>query len=406
MPVDQPQFSQQQLLHTGSRQCLVQWSLRGERAENEAHAVPDSSTSERICDVIARHLMHLVGEHGWQWTQRHPGLIDIQIMDLGPQACGFAMIDLKDVPYLRLNCRRFAADDRLQMQHLGNVVLHELVHLLQFGTEVWWSWPAVGCIGEDDPNAWLHESVALAAEAIWGEGTAEWYPWLWKWAVAPDRPLDRDKTGTRAAPFLIFLADTYGPKFLSAIYSSSNDRDEPLEATELLDHTIQRHDPDSSCSQAFAQFCAAWMSAELLWSPQAHLIQRIVGRRAFTELCYASETHNCQWRSQTWKLDHLSCRYFSVRNLGSDAARQCQVSILVPDQDAASKLSATAILVSDNDTILAYAELTHSSHGLSGILSQPAQNCHLRLVVVNTAFGPGWALYDDLHFHIECNWSL
>jgi hypothetical protein len=79
---------------------------------------------------------------------------------------------------------------------------------------------------------------------------------------------------------------------------------------------------------------------------------------------------------------------------------------LVPDQDAASKLSATAILVSDNDTILAYAELTHSSHGLSGILSQPAQNCHLRLVVVNTAFGPGWALYDDLHFHIECNWSL
>ncbi len=402
---DRIQFDHRRSIDFGVRRCQMQWNVRGERAQTETHAVSNASVAERYSVAIQQSARQLTDVLGWNWSERHPDVIDIEVSDIGPGAAGHAMIDLHEVPYLRLSCRRFAVDDDSECRRLGNLVLHEFVHLLQFGTDVWWSWPYHGSFGEHDPNFWLHEGVALATEALCGEGTADWYPWLWKWAVTPHAPFDSDASGTRAAPFLIYLAQRLGSQFLADVYSANNLSDAPRHGTELLDATIRRRAPDATLRFMFAEFCAAWMSEHTLWSHQATSIRRVVGDRAICDLISAGKVSAHAWRSDEWTLNHLSCRYFAIRDLIGSSFGTCKIAVVVAEPECIDSLSSIAILLSDDGTLLQQVMLRSTSTSLVGNVTIRDELCHLRIVVVNTAHGCGWALHDDIRFHIECSWS-
>lgn len=406
MTHDRIHFDHARLVAAGGRHCQVQWSVRGERAQMEAHAVAQAAVAEHFVDEIQRSAQRLTQELGWNWSRRHPDVIDVEVIDIGPGLAGLAVTDLREVPYLRLSCRRFVVDDDSESRRRGNLVLHELVHLMQFGTDVWWSWPYHGSFGVSDPNNWLHESVALATEAVCGTGTADWYPWLWKWAVAPHLSVDSDESGTRAAPFLIYVAQKLDLGFLSDIYSGRNVSDAPKYGTELLDSTIRRRSETASLCSMFTQFCTAWLSESTLWSPQATGIHSVVGDRANCEVVSASILSTKTWRSAEWSLNHLACRYFAIRDLMASSPGTCDVSVVVADHGATLKLSCIAmVLTPDGLPLQQLTLLCESANRLAGTLSIPAGPCHLRIVVVNTAHGPGWALHDDIRFEVECSWS-
>ena len=403
---DRLHFNHQRLVAADGRHCQIQWCVRGESAPMEVHAVAQTSVAEHFADEIQRTAQRLTQELGWNWSRRHPEIIDVEVIDLGPGLAGATLTDLHEVPYLRLSCRRFVADDDLESRRRGNLILHEFVHLMQFGTDVWWSWPYHGSFGVSDPNNWLHESVALATEAVYGTGTADWYPWLWKWAVAPHQSMDSDESGTRAAPFLIYLAQKLDLEFLADIYSDGNLAASPKYGTELLDSTIRGKSETASLCSMFTQFCAAWLCKATLWSPQATGIQGIVGDRANSEVVSAALFPNRTWRSEEWNLNHLACRYFAIRDLMASSPGTCDVSVVVADNAAILKLSCIAmVLTPDGVPLQQLTLLCESSTRLAGTLSIPAGPCELRIVVVNTAHGPGWALHDDIRFQVQCAWS-
>lgn len=403
---DRIHFNHQRLVALGGRQCQVQWSVRGERAQMEAHAVAQASVAEHFVDEIQCSARRLTQELGWNWSRRHPEIIDVEVIDIGPGLAGLAVTDLHEVPYLRLSCRRFVVDDDSEARRRGSLILHEFVHLMQFGTDVWWSWPYHGSFGVSDPNNWLHESVALATEAVCGSGTADWYPWLWKWAVAPHLSMDLDESGTRAAPFLIYLAQKLDLRFLSDIYSDRNVAASPKYGTELLDSTIRRRSESASLCSMFTQFCAEWLSESSFWSPQATGIHGIVGDRANSEVVSAAQFPTRIWRSAEWSLDHLACRYFAIRDLIASSPGTCDVSVVIADNGATLKLSCIAMVLTPDGRPLEHLRLLcESANRLVGTIAIPAGPCHLRIVVVNTAHGPGWALHDDMRFEVECSWS-
>ncbi|MFM7168927.1 MAG: hypothetical protein ACKO3T_27125 [Planctomycetaceae bacterium] len=403
---DRIHFDHAALIAAGGRHCQLQWSVRGESALMEPHAVAQAVVAEHYVGAIQRSVQRLTQELGWNWSRRHPDVIDVEVIDLGPGLAGLAVTDLHEVPYLRLSCRRFVVDDESESRRRGSLVLHEFVHLMQFGTDVWWSWPYHGSLGVSDPNNWLHEGVALATEAVCGPATADWYSWLWKWAVAPHLSLDSDESGTRAAPFLVYLAQKLDLSFLSDIYSDRNVSDSPKYGTELLDSTVQRRSETASLCSMFTQFCAAWLCQSFSWSPQATGIHRIVGDRANCEVVSAAMLSARTWHSEEWSLNHLACRYYSIRDLIASAPGTCDLSVVVADDGMALKLSCIAVVLTPDGTPLDQLTLHYASpNRLAGSIEIPEGPSHLRIVVVNSAHGSGWALHDDIRFQLQCSWS-
>lgn len=394
-------YSRKAVIDTAGCCLRVMWCIRGDSAETDQHAVHHTSMAHEYCKSLRQEAEKLTSRLGWAWQDWHPAEIEVRVFDFGPGQTGAAIIDLKNVPYLRLSCRRFSSDDAIEGRRLGNVVLHELVHLLQFGTDVWWSWPNAGAIGEDDPNNWLHESVALAVEAFAGDGPADWYPWLWKWAVEPHKSWDQDPSGVRAAPFLMFLSDQFGADFPALLYTDNTRINSPRYGVEIVDDAIQKKRANRSLGSEFARYCAAWLSPDRLWSEQAIAIRNVVGDRAISEVGDVGASAKTTWHSQTWSVDHLGCRYFEVRGLGNSDSMSYAVDVIPEREDCSEELVAMGVVVNEAGEVMSESEFIRTAAGLTARVPQCEDGEVLRLVIVNTAFGPGWALHDDFPFHLE-----
>ncbi|MCA9061515.1 MAG: hypothetical protein KDA96_00570 [Planctomycetaceae bacterium] len=382
--------------------CTFRVSWRSRDADqSELSPLKHGVSSERIVNTISNRLVHHLDtlRTTYQWSSsllQSNEVCQVVIRDLGPGLEGAAVTGGSAEPYLAFNCRPVLSDPDAEQIRLGNVALHELVHLLQFATETWKYWPARGRWGLNDPNWWLHEAVALAIEATAGESVALWFPWLWDWAVSPHVSIESDSSGSAAAPFLMFLINRCGPSLPAMIYSLTPGDVVSMGAADLLDHAISRVDSSRNLADEFLTFCTHAGLLGVNGCELDPLIETVVGRRART--ARHSEVGTQQWNTDGGSIEHLACRYFEfVPRTGT----RCRVEIADAAAATRSSIKATCTVIDRN------ANAIRSVHQVPVTENEPATTITLRdgewllTTVVNTAFGSGWATKNQPRFSLR-----
>lgn len=368
-------------------------------------------TSEIVVDQYAAALQTsyplLCGaEFNWQQLKLAEDASCVgKIEDLGSWMMGAATTDGISQTYLMLTSRCHEPSPVAAAKRRNDVVLHELVHLLQFQTDTWQHWPKQGRWGNADPNWWLHEAVALAIEAELAADYVGWYQWLWEWATSPQLSIESDKNGALAAPFLQYLIRRLGRPFASAIYRLTPDEVPSMRATDLLARAIA--DAAVHCSvplrqvdmgSVFLDYCTdagLGGTADCLLDPA---IESIVGKRIRTEYF---EGLPINWSSRDAAIDHLGCRYFEFQL--TRGQKPLAFQIVPDDTESPPPLMASLTLVHDSSdrgrTCFFQPEL--SGNGIVCRVSPTPDETRAVLTIANVAFGSGWALHDGATFQIS-----
>ncbi|MDA0807181.1 MAG: hypothetical protein O2983_00085 [Planctomycetota bacterium] len=366
------------------------------------HGIIHESVVNEYCEALKQHYRVLCGlDSDYHWaplTLPDQLACPVILQDLGSGLMGAATTDGMTSPYLALSTRSHEATPSLASRRRANVVLHELVHLLQFQTQTWNYWPQRDCWGLADPNWWLHEAVALAIEAESGIAPVSWYPWLWNWATKPQTALDADSHGACAAPFLQFLIRRFGRSIASSIYRITPSDVASMRATKVLAHTIrQTVDPQNVESvsdifqSVFLDYCT---DAALVGSGAATMddaITQVVGQRMRTAVFSEFPVH---WSDPSAEINHLACRYFEF--VPPENKVCLKVSVTPEASESLPVVVGSLVALSREDQVLSSARLCRSlSVGeLSNSIPLNNQTSRVLLTVANTAHGTGWAQHD------------
>ena len=367
-------------------------------------------TSESVVDQYAvtlqTHYPLLCGaEFDWHPLKRADDTCCVGVIeDLGSWFMGAATTDGNSQPYLMLTSRCHESSPEAAAKRRNDVVVHELVHLLQFQTDTWQHWPKQGRWGTADPNLWLHEAVALAIEAELAVDSASWYPWLWEWATYPQISIESDKNGTLAAPFLQYLIRRLGRPFAAAIYQLTPNEVPSMRATDLLARAIA--DAAVHCSvplrqvdmgSVFLEYCTAAGLGGTASGIHDPAIESIVGQRIRTEYF---DGLPIKWSNRDAAIDHLGCRYFEFQLTG----RQDAIAIRIIPDDTASPMTLMATLTlmpdSSNRGRTCYFQPNLRGPEIVCRVSPTPDETRAVLTIANVAFGSGWALHDGATFQI------
>lgn len=379
-------------------------------AADRTRGVSDDGVIEEYANAIQQHYVMLCGNE-FQWRRlstEGQTLCRAVINDLGSWMMGAAMVDRNlssSSSSLTFTSRCHEATVQAAEKRRRDVVLHELVHLLQFETDTWRYWPLKGRWGISDPNWWLHEAVALAVEAELAQEYVSWSPWLWTWATMPHLSLESDRNGALAAPFLCFLIRKYGHTFPSSIYRLSRTDVPSMRGTDLLARAVNDaalSDPEHTISQSFGdvylEYCtqvgyeqsASHQGADSRW--------RIVGTRMRTEYF---EQLPVDWKDDSAGIDHLGCRYFQL-----DLRKGVRVFVVRVNANnplLCKALFASVTLVNESQNEMQVINLTKDSDGMMVTCCVVANHSDsvAILTVANASFGSGRALSDGMTFQIR-----
>jgi len=369
--------------------------------------VTSETVVEQYAVALQKHYPLLCGaEFDWQQMNLEGNAQCVGVIeDLGSWMMGAATTDGNSLPYLMLTSRCHEPSPEAAAKRRNDVVLHELVHLLQFQTDTWQHWPKQGRWGTADPNWWLHEAVALAIEAELATDYVGWYPWLWNWTTSPQLSIESDKNGSLAAPFLQYLIRRLGRSFASAIYRLTPNEVPSMRATDLLARAIS--DAEVRCSvslrhpdmgSVFLEYCTDAGLVGTASSIHDPAIESSVGQRIRTEYFHGLPI---DWSSRDAAIDHLGCRYFEFQ---LTSGRKLIAFRIIPDDSSSSMtLMASLTLMHDSSnrgrTCFFQREL--GDPGIVCRVSPTQDETRAVLTIANVAFGRGWALHDGATFHIR-----
>lgn len=158
-----------------------------------------------------------------------------------------------------------------------------------------------------DPNWWLHESSALAAETVLVPHYKTAFCRLWDWAVKPQQSMDTDETGHLALPFILYLMDTFSTKIPARIYEASVEDCPSMLAVEVLSQQLTKI--GTNFETAFLNYCVA-VAPELPGRREWLLeLDQIVGHRSYRERFKDYPINDIN----DVPVHHLGCRYFRFK---------------------------------------------------------------------------------------------